>query len=99
LAKPTLSIRAQLARTGRRWVTLAGGGWVCFVATVLMPTLPMALMVASFVLTCSALIALIVGLRCPHCRRGLTQVGLVAAFVPNHSAPQLQCPRCGTQLD
>ena len=78
---------------------LAGAGWVCFVATVLMPTLPLALMVGSFVLTCGALLALIVGLRCPHCRRGLTQVGLQAAFVPNHSAPQRQCPGCGAPLD
>ena len=92
-------IRARLAGVGRRWLSLAVAGWLCFVATVLLPALPAALMVASFVLTCSALLALIVGLRCPHCRRGLTQVGLLAAFVPNQSAPQRQCPGCGTQLD
>ena len=98
MAEPGLSIRTRLASRARRWLLLAVAGWCSFVATVLLPGLPAWLMVGSFVLTCAALLVMILGLRCPHCRHSLTQAGLLAALMPAQ-ASQSQCGGCKRSLD
>jgi hypothetical protein len=93
-----LEVREQLGAKARSGLLMAAGGWCVFVATVLMPSLPTWLMVGSFVATCGALLVLIIGLRCPHCRQGLAQVGILAALVPLQRSQQT-CSGCGRSLD
>lgn len=99
MAEPDLSPRQQLARITRRYLALAVIGWVVFVATVLFETLPGALMVGAFLLTLGAMLGLLVGARCPACRTGLVQAGVMAAVAPTNPANPRSCPRCGLRLD
>lgn len=93
------SIRQQLGFTARGWLMSAAFGWLGFVGTVLMPSLPWPVMVVSFVLTNVALLVLIFGLRCPRCRARLSQVGLVAALMPARAGAQPLCHGCKVNLD
>ncbi len=98
MAEAPGSLREQLGARARSGLLVAAVGWCAFVVTVLVPSLPAWLMVASFVFTCGALLTMIFGLRCPHCRRGLAQVGLLAALLPAQRSQQ-GCGGCGRNLD
>ena len=93
------SIRVKLGRETRIYLALAVLGWLVFVACMFIPKPAPWLMIGSFVLTCGALVSLLVFVRCPRCRAPLPQIGFAAAVAPATAARQTHCPGCGAALD
>jgi len=93
------SIRVKLGHETRIYLALAVLGWLVFVACMFIPRPAPWLMIGSFVLTCGALVSLLVFVRCPRCRAHLPQIGFAAAVAPATAARQTHCPGCGAALD
>lgn len=87
----------RLRARARACLAVAFAGWIVFIACLLIPTLPFALMFAAFLTVPAAILTLILTLRCPACRARIPQVGLVAAW-QRDAAQARRCPACRADL-
>lgn len=94
-----MGIRDKLGRATRLCLGVAVLGWCIFVACLFMPMPPAWLMIASFVATCGAMVAMLVTIRCPQCRSRLPQIGFAAALAPSTARRFERCPACGLRFD
>lgn len=93
------SVRRVLRRRTARYLKIAAIGWLVFIASVIWQAVPPVIMVVSFFAVISAMLGILLAVRCPRCQTLLPHIGLAEVWKSARAVPVTNCPRCKGRLD
>ena len=93
------TVRRVLRRRTASYLKIAAVSWLVFVASVIWRAIPAVIMVVSFSAVISAMLGILLAVRCPRCQTLLPHIGLAEVWKSARAVPVTNCPRCRGRLD